>query len=454
MNVFQRILISITRNLKKSLLLVMISFVLGLFVVSSIYIYLSLNTIDSSVKEQLSPSILISAKDDYELDGDIWIDLIDEESTNPIFHKYLSDERVKYGDLLYNQYTSASNPTLKSLPLLIGVNRTEFVDVLNGEFDNLRGRLFTQEEMNDGKNVIVLIENLKYGPHYEVGDKIQYTFNKLTSYLDEEPTAILTEEFEIVGVLELEGNEEDDYANHTLNTMNAADQAYIPYHTLESIMTKLRNWEMDRVSKLNEDSHEYGFDIRTGNIQFWRACYKLNSADDLEGFVEELENDLSDYPIFEIQSDVSNYKDVQSSTQRLGKISLMVLIISVVGSLMILTLIIYICMKDRENEVGLLLALGEKKNNILICFVIEILVLCSIGVILSFIFGNNISSFVIDKFILNQEIIGQYSQTIINANMFNQYLLYALSLETIILVLSSTYPLLKIMKTNPKNLLQ
>lgn len=447
MSIFKRIQLSIIRNLKKSLLMIMVSFFLGVFVVTSIYMYQSLNTIDSTVKQQLSPSVLVSAKDQYELDGDIWVDLIDEENSIPIFEKYLNDERVKYGDILFSQYTQVTNPTINSLPLLNGINNQELVDVLNEEYSQIRGRLFTKEEMSNGLNVIVMIEN-DYN-HYEVGDKIQYDFVTYTSYLDENPTIIQSETFEIIGVLEMNKNQIE---NKTFNFIDASSRAYIPYQTFKTIMNELKDWEIVRASKLTNDSIDYGYDLRVGNIEFDRAVFKLNSAEDLEGFVSSLEKELEEFSIFEIQSDYANYHEVKDSTNRIQKLSIYILVLSILASVVILTIVIYIYVKDRQNEVGLFLALGQNKNTILISYIFEILVLSLIGTFGSFVLGHLIGESLINHLILNQEAFSLYSQLISNNLLSNQYFIITLCVEVVVIAISSTLPLFKTMNVNPKDL--
>ena len=75
-----------------------------------------------------------------------------------------------------------------------------------------------------------------------------------------------------------------------------------------------------------------------------------------------------------------------------------VIIVGVCGAL-ILCLIIMLSIKDRRNEIGILLSLGEKKFKIIAQFAVEILLILSISLGVSLVAGNSISNVIADKLI-------------------------------------------------------
>ena len=322
-------------------------------------------------------------------------------------------------------------------------------------YERFEGRLFTEEEMEKGANSIIVIQNPLSGAlQYKVGEILSITFD----YFENEELKIVRE-FEIVGVIYPYQDQSSKMAmpSNTLSFKYPVDNAYIPYQTLCNLSQTMKNDAMNWINTHDDYSPGYGYKEKHGNLEFLRAYFKLNSIDDMESFITDLENNLSNFDYFTLQSDMANYYEVEGATNKLKDLALVVVYMAIFASIIIFSLVIYLYCKDRQYEVGLLLALGEAKKNILKMLAIEVLILGLLGVTSSFIFSKSVNNVVVNKLIYNYEEFEGYDQEQLEQLVSNEsiykYMMIALGVESIVILIACIYPLNKTLNTNPKNIL-
>lgn len=118
------------------------------------------------------------------------------------------------------------------------------------------------------------------------------------------------------------------------------------------------------------------------------AKYFLNNPDDLEAFNKEAhEKGLSN--LYDVSTDVQSYNNIVKPIEGLKKISniFMILVLAFGGSILILISILSI--RERKYEIGVLRAMGMKKNKVALGLVFETITL----ILISLVIGVSIGSF-------------------------------------------------------------
>jgi len=176
--------------------------------------------------------------------------------------------------------------------------------------------------------------------------------------------------------------------------------------------------------------------------------------------------------------DVSEaFYNIIASMDSMLEIADIILWLAIGASVVTLTLIIIFLIGGRRREIGIYMALGEKKSGVLVQFAIELLLVVGLGIILS-LFTGNILSENISRNMFRQTLIEQ-SETPIDTDQIPWQLvlfnpdtmsidevleMYDTSLDiqtatTFVLIsftivsISSIIPIMWILKTNPKDVL-
>lgn len=307
------------------------------------------------------------------------------------------------------------------------VSETETLNMINGDDTLIDGSLFTDTDMEEGNLVAYITSELAVENNLIVGDTFELN----------------GEDFEIVGLY--------DTVNEEKNIIYIPNETYLNY---------------------NIDGE---FAMFIGEVYYF-----LNSVDDIEAFKAESEEYLpSEYHMLD-----SNDKEVEELSAPLDLVSVITSIITYVvfiaGALIVIA-IVTIFIRDRKFEIGLLLASGEKRSNIVLQFIIEVMVISLIG----FAFSVASSFFVADiaaEWIVNNGVLEtatateasiQISQrnisgttsvfgTVTSADVANDFnpnvglnsIVNMLGVSVLLVVISSMVPLIGIMNYKPRKILQ
>jgi len=216
-------------------------------------------------------------------------------------------------------------------------------------------------------------------------------------------------EFEIVGLFEVvptanviprgyedvEGQRVSDLSNRI--------------HVPNEVMTIIHEHALEEYQRLYE---AYGIEWWTleeadNDIVNFQSFFILNDPLELEQFREaalEILPELWDF------DDLSNtFEAVASSFETMRGISNGILRISTGATVLILTLIILLFLRDRHHEVGIYLALGEGRKKIILQILTEVIVIAFIGITAAIFIGNVISG-MMSREMLRTELAQQPSQ--------------------------------------------
>ncbi|GAA0702053.1 ABC transporter permease [Paraclostridium ghonii] len=238
-------------------------------------------------------------------------------------------------------------------------NMGEKVDSKSIELES--GRVFTEEDLN--KNVLLIESTFAKENSLSVGDTIT-----LKSTDDE-----VTIEAEVIGIFK-DNSEVDDNA-YRFSSMLPYNNIYAPY-TLSNT--------------LKGDDYKDSVD----SIKFY-----INDPDNVEKFIKESENANVDFDKFKLDSGDKSYEEMIAPIENIASFSKITLIVVAIFGASILTLIIMLSIKDRMNEIGILMSLGERKLKIISQLLTEILLVLIVSIGISALCGNSISNSVANQLI-------------------------------------------------------
>ena len=337
---------------------------------------------------------------------------------------------------------------------ILGAYKKTVKEQDDGSIKITSGKTFTDEDIKNGNNVILVSEQVASKNKLNVGDKI-----KLGSQIDiySVNSQVVEEEYEIIGIFETKTEYEKDITGNLIEIeSNYVDTIYMPNDAIKNIHDKV----ITEVKKQEVDSYD-AFSIITN--------YELNSIDEIEEFKSDNLPNLPKGYVFEDNSE--SISSVIVPMNNMKDLSNIIVYASIVASIIIIGLISILFCKERKKEMGIYLALGEKKINIALQLLIETLLVSVIAITISIFTGNMIAKNVSNKMLQNK--IVEQNAKIENQYNYNSYDLidceeimdnYTVSLNigTILMIyavaiisisLSTVIPIYYTLKLNPRKIL-
>ena len=318
----------------------------------------------------------------------------------------------------------------------------------------ISGNSFTDEDIKNGNNAILISEQVANKNKLSVGDKI-----KLGSQIDpySANSQIIEEEYEIIGIFETKSQYEKDTDGNLVEIESQyVDTIYMPNDAIKNIHDKV----ITEVKKQGTNAYDTFSIINK---------YQLNSIDEIEEFKSENLSNLPKGYVFEDNSE--SISSVTGPMNNMKDLSNIIVYASIVASIIIIGLISILFCKERKKEMGIYLALGERKKNVARQLLLETLLVSIVAITISVFTGNILAKNVSNKMLKNQ--ITEQSTKIENQNNYNFYDLidsetitdnYTVSLDvkTILMIytvaiisisLSTTLPIYYTLKLNPRKIL-
>ncbi len=140
-----------------------------------------------------------------------------------------------------------------------------------------------------------------------------------------------------------------------------------------------------------------------GDYSVSNVIYYLNNPDDTEKFKEEASMKY-DFETLSLTLDIDNeaYEQMAGPIESVGSFSDTILITVIIAAILIISLIINNQIKDRKYEIGVLMSLGASKLNIIGQFLIELVIIATVGFIISIGTSTFIATTLSDSLLENQ----------------------------------------------------
>ncbi|MCY7749635.1 ABC transporter permease [Bacillus inaquosorum] len=256
-----------------------------------------------------------------------------------------------------NAKNSQGGPQMVQADLSIeGVISTALVDDFSdGDSKITDGRAITKSDV--GKKVTVINETLAEENDLSVGDSIT-----IESATDEDTTVKL----KIVGIYKTTSSGDDQAQNFSF--LNPYNKLYTPYTT---------------TAALKGDDYKNTIDS---------AVYYMDDAKNIDVFVKAAKKTSIDFDTFTLNTNDQLYQQMVGPIENVASFSKNVVYLVSVAGAVILGLIVMMSIRERKYEMGVLMAIGEKRWKLIGQFLTEILIVAVIAIGIASLTGNLVAN--------------------------------------------------------------
>jgi len=194
-------------------------------------------------------------------------------------------------------------------------------------------------------------------------------------------------EFEIIGLFDVLPLETDDEWVEAGRQRELANRIF----TVNAAPAAMQLFEMEgQIAAAEEAGEELWFDPDDWDFQIETSIMLIDPLE-LESFTIAVEDYL---PEFWFVNDLNgSFDQISASMQALNRIADGILLVAVGATILILSLLITLFLRDRRHEIGIYLALGEQKSKIISQILVEVLATALIGITFAIFVGNAVSAY-------------------------------------------------------------
>lgn len=491
MNFIKRGFLGITRKKGKSLILLAVIFILGNLISGAISIQQATTNVEANIKERLGATATVEL--DYEemdkLSEADWENTVIEDLSVDLMKQIGELSYVKYYD--FNMMHWLGSESIDSYQgdmegevvhhgpsmdfMLKGINYAPVLDIEEQKAKLVDGRVFTQEEVDNGTSVAIISNKLAEKNNLNVGDTFTlvnevYTWDEETG----EDNLVTSRDvvLEIIGIFESQTIKQDDSEGSSemggmMDFMDIEFQntVYVP----NPIIVDEMKYQYEEYLKADEEYAEMvAAEGEEASFEYYTPLYVLNNPEDSEAFAEEVAPLLPN--LYKVHSATDQYDSIAGPVESMSNLSRYVLYAAIGATVLIIGLVVLLFLRDRKRELGIYLSLGEKRGRVIGQILIEVMVIALIAISLSLFTGNLIA--------------GQVSETMINADdqsYQDDYMYYGGAIQThlttqdvldsyevslnssfvlaffgiglLTILISTVIPLIYILRLNPKKIL-
>ena len=281
-----------------------------------------------------------------------------------------------------------------------GGNNPNIFDIEQGVIELVAGRTFTEAEVENPSNVALVSEAFAEVNQLTIGSVMnfrQIIFYRQEDgmwdpdfYTEENIFAYQSYELEVIGIFRPlstidTGNPWDDREfmmrlSNRIYVTNSFSHPAALFAATASLEVAPEEW------RLFEDGTEMTPEDWMGIDHF----FSLYNANDFPAFREAVAEIVP--PHFFVEDAGGNIGAIEAALQSMRSLTQTILWLAIGASILILTLLITLFLRDRKREVGIYLALGEKKRKLVSQFVVEIIVIAFVSIVAALFLGNILSS--------------------------------------------------------------
>lgn len=341
-----------------------------------------------------------------------------------------------------------------------GVSTDNLLNLLDFNYEIVDGRMLTQEEIDLGLPFAV-IDDSDFKFHFDgrplaVGDSVNiYTnigayINKSSDNFGDDYLDISEFQVEVVGIIRTP-------------EVKMGQDLFIPAKFFMK-----EKWEIDNIERALSDIEDSRMSRQLGVVD--KNIFYLESVDYTHVFKEEVESIFDQYNISAIRPKIitssDEYNAISGPIENMKKLGSIMVNGSVLASGLILSLVLYLVIKDRRKETGIYLAMGESTSKIIALQFTEILIITILAFSISLVTSRMVAETLSNNMIKGQrnfikETIDETASSDKQEALLDEYrvdiegkvyiLMFALAMG--ILTVSIIPMAIDIVKTNPKKIL-
>lgn len=305
---------------------------------------------------------------------------------------------------------------------LFGTSNTALAHEENNRIEIIAGRTFEEEELIKGQygdasvaiisEALALENNLSIGSTFTISLIVNYFqdhFSPWERFLEGNIYTIVEMEVTVIGLFDLPDRivnpQSEREENEVWEQRLQMNRIYVPNWVNEVLITEERS-AFRRLAENEEDLHPHIQSMINRDIDVL-SIFTL--TDPL--LFDEFRNAANEIlPEFYSVVDMSgSFRDIAFSMANLQDIADWILYISIGSLLVILVLLLLLFLRDRRHEIGIYLALGEKKLKIIFQILIEVLTVTLVGITLAMLVGNGFSN-TLSRWMLQEELAEAYEE--------------------------------------------
>ena len=412
MNFLKRALTSISRRPGKSIVLLLLVFILGTVISGALVVEVAIMNTEVHLRRNMRPIVIL---DNREAINDHWMGLgewptpLSLELLNQIsqlsyvshFNYYFSVAVSSFDLTPYEPEHFMGNPVVYPSDLssfdLRGTSNPELWDVTEEVIEMVDGRMFTENEINENIHTAIVSKRFAMENNLIIGSTFQmssfvFDFSDGWNNSQENILEQMDHEFEIIGMFDVirqdESNMRTDQERHQEwnRVNNIHGRIYVPNTVARDVENNF--YQMIRDSGMTELWAFWMNDAREEAEA--STMFALYDPLDLNSFRATVEPMLPDgWQIMDLSETFAN---MSSSMQTLQDIANWILFGAIGSSLLVLSLLIILFLRDRRYEFGVYLALGEKRLKIIGQVMLEVISIAVISISLALFAGNIISN--------------------------------------------------------------
>lgn len=420
MNIFERSFAYITRKKTRTIIILLILSI----IISSIYACLAINRASRGLEKR----ILKASNSSFEIirkSSGSGIKIFDiqeiakKHQIKDVNYRYSTDVNLKTGQVVSgNQKIQVDNIDEKFKNLLklhsvaTSVKENAF---LSESFQLISGKHISSAE---NQHQILVHEKLAEKNHWRVGDKI--TLSSLTDRL-------VQAEFTITGIF-------SGQIQESFNGLSSDLSENIVYTNFSSgrpfatpAMSVTPNQTKSQLANINYDTKDFAE----------QATFFLDQPEKIDQIITSIKKYPLDWQKLDIIKNTKAFENVISSVKTMqGIIGVMTLSIIIAG-ITALSLVLVLWLRERVYEIGVLLALGKTKFQIVGQFILELVVISIPATLAVLFFGNFLSAQLLNSLLAEEDLSELSTALLINPFSMENLLVLVSSLVILFIIITS-----------------
>lgn len=261
----------------------------------------------------------------------------------------------------------------------------------------IEGRYFTNEEIDNASNVIIIEQTIANLNSITIGNNITITRQNQKRF---EPNSSNSSEevnisYEVVGIYKTSNPTDVSDTNFRGSFKLTENTMYAPYTTILS--ANLVGISDSALESAKSEIEENGYQIQ--NVTF-----ALKDPSDVENFINEVKS-MSDINTTyrSLNASDAEYKKMVGPIENVAKTSKVLVIVVAIAGSFILGLLSMLSIRDRKYELGVLLSLGEPKSKIIAQLITEMIMIAVVAFSLAAT-TSSLTAQATTNYFLNQEV--------------------------------------------------
>jgi len=452
MKPLKRALLSLQRLKQKSLLLFLLTFILTILLVGALSVESSVTGTIANLRRRM-PAVVTTYHDFNRFNNTIDWDNVPEGVAPALLRERVSASHIRQlGELeqveAYEYVIQWSFQSLEFLGYfseiegrdwephmdsfsLVGTSNTTLAHVENERIELIAGRSFQEDELTRRQyvdsSVVIISEAVAQANDLMVGStfNIPVVINHLRNYegnwgslgwgwgeqfLEENIYTTLEVEVTIIGLFDLPDrilNPQNELEEReVLNQTRRLNTVYMPNWVIEELMLEQRSIMRRLEAEADFDLHPNTENMIHREVDV-RSIFTLTDPLLFDEFSEAASIVLPEF--YGVVDMSGSFRTISFSMEILQDIADWILYFSI-GSLLIITiLLLALYLRDRRQEIGIYLALGEKKIKIIYQILLEVLLVTLLSITLALLVGSSFSDS-LSRWMLQREMLELYEE--------------------------------------------